>query len=84
MTTAAQIFKAACSQALSDKELRSMPVEKILNRTDIDVVLEMQRALAQQFILLMRHAAEDVDPDRPGLKIGERIERMSQMRDITE
>jgi hypothetical protein len=84
MTTAAQIFKAACSQALEDKELRNVSVEKILNRLDIDVVLEMQRALAQQFILLMRHAPEQVDPTKPRLPMRERIARMEQMRDVTK
>jgi hypothetical protein len=82
MPTAAQIFRSACTQALEDKELRSMPMEKILNRLDIDVVMEMQRALAQQFVLLMRHAAEEVDTNRPALKIRERIARMDQMRTI--
>ena len=55
MPTAEQIFSAACAQALED--LRDLPVEKTLNRLDIDVVMELQRALGQQFVLLLRHAA---------------------------
>jgi hypothetical protein len=82
MTTAAQMFKAACDQALRDKELQDMSVEKVLNRLDIDVILEMQRALAQQFVLLMRHAAEGIDVNRPGLTTRERIERAERMRTI--
>jgi hypothetical protein len=82
MPTAKQIFNAACNEAL--KDMRDVPVHKILNRLDIGEVLAMQRALAQQFVLLMRNAAEEVDPDRPGLKISERIARADQMRTITE
>jgi hypothetical protein len=82
MTTAAQIFKAACDQARWGKELADVPVEKILNRLDDEVILEMQRALAQQFVLLMRHAAEGIDVNRPGLTIRERIERAERMRTI--
>jgi hypothetical protein len=59
-----------------------MQVHKILNRLDIDVVMEMRHALAQHFVVLLRAAAADVDVDRPGLKISERVERINNMRTI--
>lgn len=84
MTTAPQLFHAACNEALRSSALRDAPVQKILNRLDIDVVLEMQHALAQHFIILLRNAAEGVDVLRRGPSIGERIERMEKMRTVSQ
>lgn len=84
MTTARQIFKATCDEAIRGKELRGVSVERVLNRLDIDAVLTMQHALAQQFILLMRDAAADVDVNRPAPTIGERMQRLASMRTISD
>ena len=42
----------------------------------------MRRTLAQQFVLLMRDAAEGSDVNRPGPTIGERMQRMENMRTV--
>ena len=73
MTTALQLFKAACNEACSSKELRGVPVQEILNRLGIDTGQMMRRALAQQFILLMRDAAEGVDVNRPATPLRDLI-----------
>ena len=84
MTTAPQLFHAACGEALRSSALHDVPVDKILNRLDIDVVLEMQHALAQHFIVLLRNAAEGVDVTRRVPSIGVRMERMENMRTISQ
>ena len=84
MTTARQLFKSACDEAVASQELRGVSVEKILNRLDIEMVLMMRRALAQQFVLLMRDAAEGIDVNRPGPTFGERIRRMENMRTVSD
>src|SRR5436309_2268642 len=75
--TAKQQFNAACDEAL--KTLRDMPVDKVLNRLDIYELREMKRALAQQFTVLIRNAAEGVDVNRPRPKLRERL---AKMRDV--
>jgi hypothetical protein len=56
--TTKQLFAAAADEA--DRILRrEMPsIEKVLNRLDVYTLLEMQHALAQQFVVMLRHAAE--------------------------
>jgi hypothetical protein len=56
-----------------------MPVEKVLNRVDFSAQMEIQHALAQHFIVLIRNAAEGVDVNRPRPKM---YERLAKMRDV--
>jgi hypothetical protein len=84
MTTALQLFKAACDEATM-KLRRELPsVEKVLNRLDFAQVQEMQHALAQQFVVLLRNAADGVDVSKPIPSMRERIQRIDQARDVTK
>ena len=80
--TAQQLFRAACREALDSKVLRGMPVEKVLNRLDFSAEMEIQHALAQQFIVLIRNAAEGVNVNRPLPTIAEQIAQLAKMRDV--
>ena len=56
-----------------------MPVEKVLNRVDFSAQMEIQHALAQHFIVLIRNAAEGADVNRPRPNM---YERLAKMRDV--
>jgi hypothetical protein len=63
MITVRQLFSAACDKAL--REMPEVPVGKILNRLDYDIVREMEHILAEQFRLMLHNAAAGVDVTRP-------------------
>jgi hypothetical protein len=80
--TPQQLFKAACSEAMSS--LRNEPVTKVLNRLEYDELMQIQHALAQHFCVLYRQVRDSVDVDRPGVSIGERLERLAGMRTVND
>ena len=78
--TTRQLFNAACDDAL--RLLHDLPVEKVLNRIDVDTETEMPTALARHFAVIFRDAVvEGVDVRNPVEVTAAKIERMNRMRD---
>jgi hypothetical protein len=77
--TPQQLFRAAAREA----EAKCPQAARVLNRIGVDQELVIQRALVEQFVLLLRDFGQDLDPHGKHPTIGEQIERQNHMRDIT-
>jgi hypothetical protein len=78
--TPLQLFKSACDRATS--KLQDVPVTKLLNRMEVAETNQIEEALAQQFVLLVRDALARNDPHRKSISWRERERRQATMKTI--